>query len=758
MSLLLPSSDPSHHSQQSKGNPGVGGMNQHTSDGSAFTRVTTAPSTAPATVAISAGMNQTTSGATAANVSTVSGIPSSVSPIGIEASRRLPAVVSDTDTGGVRTEEDEVDSPTPSSTASESGNASPRGGGGRRGSGRHAHRKTSGRQRGPEGVDSGGGGGVDGLDESVGPDGLAPGHDAFAWPGGGLADEHRQLLGTEEESSDRETLSDVEDDLASGVLGVGQSLVSDSDAGEAIHASGGGSTGRSVWAITKEQLNYYTTQFFNMQPNPAGVIPGALAKEFFERSKLPISELRTIWQLSDVSKDGGLSLEEFLTAMHLVVLRRNDIKLPETLPSCLCPLNLKKKLEPRIAILKQRQQEANLSDAANADTVSLASSVMTSPGREKPVNFDYVRQEVLRRDPGIVQPVALRLSDSPVDPQQPQESLPDGAVSLVSVTAVDQSSDLDETEDERAKRAEQLGRPSGQKQPKGEVHYEQLWNTGRDDDDDDSIDGRSRVSGAVAGVRDPRVSSQTTAAAAGDRGNPSRDFRTSRGARAGQSLDMGASAAPGPASLPPSQLINKGSLVACNPPPPPPRASYGVGGSGSGAASMGHARSSSLDLNPRLGHHSLSSSSSQQQPQGGPSIVIQQGKTHLPHHLALPERPHPRYLTSDNTDDGDTTDTDARGGGGFMHGVGRGESSPPAQFGAQYGANWRQQIQSKTSSLPRGPPTGDLKSLQRNIHEYRERNSVVARTINELHQEVSDTLEERIALEYQLEQLKSFGD
>ena len=86
----------------------------------------------------------------------------------------------------------------------------------------------------------------------------------------------------------------------------------------------------------------------------------------------------------------------------------------------------------------------------------------------------------------------------------------------------------------------------------------------------------------------------------------------------------------------------QGSLVACNPPPPPPRASYGVGGSGSGAASMGHARSSSLDLNPRLGHHSLSSSSSQQQPQGGPSIVIQQGKTHLPHHLALPERPHPR--------------------------------------------------------------------------------------------------------------------
>lgn len=53
---------------------------------------------------------------------------------------------------------------------------------------------------------------------------------------------------------------------------------------------------------------------------------------------------------------------------------------------------------------------------------------------------------------------------------------------------------------------------------------------------------------------------------------------------------------------------------------------------------------------------------------------------------------------------------------------------------------------------------GDARSLQIRIQEYKERNSVVARTINELHQEVSDTLEERIALEFQLEQLKSFGE
>lgn len=42
-------------------------------------------------------------------------------------------------------------------------------------------------------------------------------------------------------------------------------------------------------------------------------------------------------QLSDVTKDGALSLEEFNVAMHLVVLRRNNIALPDTLPSTLIP-------------------------------------------------------------------------------------------------------------------------------------------------------------------------------------------------------------------------------------------------------------------------------------------------------------------------------------------------------------------------------------------------------------------------------------
>ena len=61
-------------------------------------------------------------------------------------------------------------------------------------------------------------------------------------------------------------------------------------------------------------------------------------------------------------------------------------------------------------------------------------------------------------------------------------------------------------------------------------------------------------------------------------------------------------------------------------------------------------------------------------------------------------------------------------------------------------------------SVPTTRLTNDCQALQCKIQEYHEKNSVVACTNNELHQEVSDALEERIALEYQLEQLKSFGD
>lgn len=67
-----------------------------------------------------------------------------------------------------------------------------------------------------------------------------------------------------------------------------------------------------------------------------------LFRVFFEKSRIPVEELRHIWQLCDVTRDGALSLAEFTAAMHLVVLRRNNIPLPATLPQCLHPTVLKR--------------------------------------------------------------------------------------------------------------------------------------------------------------------------------------------------------------------------------------------------------------------------------------------------------------------------------------------------------------------------------------------------------------------------------
>ncbi|EDW86777.2 uncharacterized protein Dwil_GK23672, isoform B [Drosophila willistoni] len=128
-----------------------------------------------------------------------------------------------------------------------------------------------------------------------------------------LGDEHRQLLGTEEESSDRHSSDDEDNE------------------NELI----------TLYQITPEQREYYNKQFRAVQRDPHGLLSGQAARIFFEKSRIPVEELRHIWQLCDVTRDGALSLSEFTAAMHLVVLRRNNIPLPTSLPHCLHPNVLK---------------------------------------------------------------------------------------------------------------------------------------------------------------------------------------------------------------------------------------------------------------------------------------------------------------------------------------------------------------------------------------------------------------------------------
>ncbi|XP_065339107.1 ralBP1-associated Eps domain-containing protein 1 isoform X2 [Cloeon dipterum] len=218
-----------------------------------------------------------------------------------------------------------------------------------------------------------------------------------------LSEEQRQLLGTEEESSDRHSSED-----------------------EGVEAD-------EVWSITEEQREYYSNQFRALQPDLSGLVPGHTARVFFEKSRLPVSELRKIWQLADVTRDGALSLEEFNTAMHLVVLRRNSIPLPDVLPSVLQPplLNLSSptppskgppSMEPPPApqvedsppSLSPPAGEPNSPQRSKEWTkfVDSPTSSVSSPG-PKPVNFDFQKAAV-EQDPKILHPVPLRVTPDSV--------------------------------------------------------------------------------------------------------------------------------------------------------------------------------------------------------------------------------------------------------------------------------------------------------------------------------------------------------
>ncbi|PVD28547.1 hypothetical protein C0Q70_11135 [Pomacea canaliculata] len=169
-----------------------------------------------------------------------------------------------------------------------------------------------------------------------------------------------------------------------------------------------------VWTITDEQREYYVKQFISMQQDLSGVITGPVAKNFFEKSKLPVVELSKIWQLSDLNRDGALSMEEFCIAMHLVVLRRNDIELPDHLPASLMPYStlndepFAADLPPGSTLKRATPPSPQINQwTANFVQESPGSSGVPSPAHL--VNFDYAKPSA-DPDSKIVHPVAVRMS------------------------------------------------------------------------------------------------------------------------------------------------------------------------------------------------------------------------------------------------------------------------------------------------------------------------------------------------------------
>uniref|UniRef100_UPI00358FC648 ralBP1-associated Eps domain-containing protein 1-like isoform X5 n=1 Tax=Myxine glutinosa TaxID=7769 RepID=UPI00358FC648 len=155
------------------------------------------------------------------------------------------------------------------------------------------------------------------------------------------------------------------------------------------------------WRITEEQRDYYINQFKTIQHDLAGLIPGSAAKEFFTKSKLPIMELSHIWELSDFDQDGALTLDEFCAAFHLVVARKNGYDLPERLPETLIP-----------KLIDIDDNDKDVSEQ-HSDTTFASSPVETVANKSPSISQTWVDLQN-SEETAIVHPVAIRMTPSKI--------------------------------------------------------------------------------------------------------------------------------------------------------------------------------------------------------------------------------------------------------------------------------------------------------------------------------------------------------
>ena len=90
----------------------------------------------------------------------------------------------------------------------------------------------------------------------------------------------------------------------------------------------------SDWAVPQNEKAAYDQQFSRLDVSRSGFITGEQAVGFFSESKLPEDDLAQIWDLSDITKSGQLSQDEFAVAMHLI---RQQLKGRSPLPAALSP-------------------------------------------------------------------------------------------------------------------------------------------------------------------------------------------------------------------------------------------------------------------------------------------------------------------------------------------------------------------------------------------------------------------------------------
>lgn len=122
--------------------------------------------------------------------------------------------------------------------------------------------------------------------------------------------------------------------------------------------------------------------FQSNDPGMTGFITGQQAKTLLVQSNLPQATLAQIWNLADYDKDGKLSLEEFILAMHFCDFAKAGNILPSVLP-----LELQPQRSRSTSLLNQQQPAVDLASSGlsnlamlNASLSSTASTAVPLPG------------------------------------------------------------------------------------------------------------------------------------------------------------------------------------------------------------------------------------------------------------------------------------------------------------------------------------------------------------------------------------------
>lgn len=94
----------------------------------------------------------------------------------------------------------------------------------------------------------------------------------------------------------------------------------------------------ATWCVPQQKQVAYQNTFFGLKL-VSGKLSGAAAKDVLGQSGLSKPELKQVWVLADMDKDGYLDVDEFIVAMHLIELRQTraiedmpDVLKPEEIP------------------------------------------------------------------------------------------------------------------------------------------------------------------------------------------------------------------------------------------------------------------------------------------------------------------------------------------------------------------------------------------------------------------------------------------